>query len=219
VKSGFDLVLASASPRRRHILELLGIPFRVEAPAHEEPSSLDVNSNPVVLAMDLALAKARAVARHLSSGLVLGADTIVIDGVDVLGKPASEEEAISMLGRLKEKTHSVVTGVALIDVSTGAEAVRNKTTQVIMRAYNDKEIAAYVRSGDPFDKAGAYAIQHEEFDPVASIDGCYFNVVGLPACTVMAMMQTQGTLQPHVGDIPCRSSDCPLRWKQPVCDL
>jgi MAF protein len=145
--------------------------------------------SPRALATRLAARKACALDAAPDGAWVLGADTVVdMDGVS-LGKPRSREEARALLARLRGRPHAVHTGVALHDPRTGSARVRSVTTRVHMRRYTDAEIEAYVASGDPMDKAGAYAIQHPGFAPVAHLDRCYANVVGLPLCAVRALLQ------------------------------
>lgn len=178
------LVLASTSPRRRELLAALGVPFTVRAAAVPEELPVDVPAP--VLAEELALAKARAVARDEPAAVVLAADTIVVLDGRSLGKPAHADEARQMLRALRGRAHTVVTGVAV--VAPGREHTAHATTSVVMRCYSDAEIETYIASGDPFDKAGAYAIQHREFRPAARIEGCYCNVVGLPLWTVRRLL-------------------------------
>lgn len=137
-------------------------------------------------------ARARRVAEMKASaalvdrqGVAIGADTIVVLDGQALGKPGDADEARSMLERLRGRRHEVVTGVAVVNSETGSRYVTTVTTTVWMRDYGDDEIAAYVAQGEPFDKAGSYAIQSESFRPVARIQGCYLNVVGLPACELI----------------------------------
>ncbi|MCB0216048.1 MAG: septum formation protein Maf [Chloroflexi bacterium] len=174
-------VLASASPRRRALLaSLLDAPFQVRvADIDESPLS---GERPEPHVRRLALAKARAVAAGLHAPLqVLGADTVVAFEGRILGKPASPADAVETLRRLRGRRHEVITGLALVDAPAGAILrVAAATTGVWMRAYTDAEIEAYVASGDPMDKAGAYAIQHTGFRPVARLEGSETNVIGLP---------------------------------------
>jgi len=114
--------------------------------------------------------------------IVIAADTAVIDGEQILGKPGSQRQAIEMLENLRNRTHQVLSGIAVRDTKIDEIFTDLCTTQVEMRNYGEKEIEDYVASGDPMDKAGAYAIQHLGFNPVAQITGCYANVVGLPLC-------------------------------------
>jgi MAF protein len=182
------LVLASASPRRRELLLTLGLDFESAASSADEV--IDLSDPPATVAKRLALAKAQAVAVSHSDKAVIGADTIVVLDDMILGKPRDEAEAADMLRRLRGRWHEVITAVAVI--SGGHSIVEHVSTKVKMRAYTDDEIAAYVASGDPMDKAGAYAVQHPVFAPVESIDGCYLNVVGLPLCLLARMLRDAG---------------------------
>jgi MAF protein len=151
------------------------------------------------MAERLALAKADDVAKHLSDGpapeattLVLGADTVVADGDVDLGKPNDDADAAAMLRRLRGRAHVVSTGVALVDLVTGVQSLGSESTVVHLREMRDEEIAQYVATGDPRDKAGGYAIQNQTFHPVARIDGCFSNVVGLPLCLVTRLLRERG---------------------------
>jgi MAF protein len=186
-------VLASASPRRRELLEGLGIRLRVEESGVDETPGQGGGS-PVDLACDLAARKARAVAGRVGHGLVLGADTLVVLEGRVLGKPLAEREALGMLTGLRGKTHQVITGVALVDASSGALRVAHVVSHVTMRHYADAEAEAFVASGGAWDKAGAYAVQDPVFQPAASVHGCYANVMGLPLCTVSRLMAEAGVV-------------------------
>jgi septum formation protein len=172
------IILASASPRRAEILKKIGLDFVVR------PSDVDENNAatlpPAEYAVDLAKRKARAVAAHIATGLVIGADTIVVLGNEILGKPASELEAGEMLRRLSGKTHRVFTGFALIDQPSNRETASLEMTEVTFRALEEAEIAAYVRSGEAMDKAGAYGIQDASAVFAERINGCFYNVVGFP---------------------------------------
>jgi septum formation protein len=179
-----QFVLASASPRRRELLASLGVPFTVRAADVPEPLVADVP--PAAQAEALALAKARAVAAD-GAAVVLGADTIVVLDDRPLGKPADAREARAMLRGLRARPHEVVTGLAVV-APDGTVRTAHAATQVHMRAYDDDEIEAYIASGDPFDKAGAYAIQHPDFRPVARVEGCYCNVIGLPLWTARRLL-------------------------------
>ncbi len=189
-----QLVLASASPRRREILAALGVPFLVyasdlaEAPLPAEGAA--------TAARRLALAKALAVTGEVRERYIVGADTLVVYQGALLGKPADATEATAMLRRLRAARHEVVSGVAVVDRATGRQAVGELTTAVWMRDYGEDEIAAYVASGEPFDKAGAYAIQDPIFRPVARWQGCYLNVVGLPLCLLLYLLWEVGLAIP-----------------------
>lgn len=172
------IILASASPRRAEILKKIGLDFTVR------PSDVDENNAatlpPAEYAVDLAKRKARAVAVKVSTGLVIGADTIVVLGNEILGKPSSEAEAGEMLRRLSGKTHRVFTGFALCDRPSNRETAGLEITEVTFRALEKAEIAAYVSSGEAMDKAGAYGIQDASAVFAERINGCFYNVVGFP---------------------------------------
>lgn len=173
------LVLASASPRRRAILERLGYPFAVD------PADVDETPPPGMparwIAEVLATRKLRAVARRVESGVVIAADTIVVVNGELLGKPADAADAARMLERLSGSTHEVITGVALGAVPSGHERIASATTIVTMRRLERSEIDAYVASGEPFGKAGGYAIQETADRFVVRLDGGFDNVVGFPS--------------------------------------
>jgi septum formation protein len=194
------LILASSSPRRYELLKSAGLPFEVARPDIDEAAHPGEPAGNYV--MRLSLEKAWAIGNSAPDGvLILSADTTVVDGTQILGKPESTEEAVSMLRQLRSRTHLVHTGVTVLDTETGQSTTRLTTTRVQMRPYTDEEIAAYVASGDPIGKAGSYAIQNPAFRPVNRLDGCYTNVVGLPMCTVLAMLTSYG-LQASPS-IPC----------------
>ena len=186
-------VLASASPRRRELLSTLGIPFSVEPSGADE--TLAARLPPEEAACDLASRKAAAVAVRTELP-VLAADTLVVaaDG-RILGKPASASEAETMLRQLSGTTHRVVTGVALVPRRRAAGTrTRAATTLVTMRALTDGEIRAYAASGEPFGKAGGYAIQEEAEEFVVRLEGSRTNVVGLPLEVVTPLLREEGLL-------------------------
>jgi MAF protein len=206
-----QLILASRSPRRRQLLAHLGLPFRVVIPEVEDAAP-PAMAKPEQLAEALALAKAEAVAGAEREGLVIAADTIVVDGETILGKPADDSEAEATLRRLRGKTHRVITGLAVVDASSGQPVASHVVTAVRMRPYTDAEIAAYVGRREPLDKAGAYAIQDEQFHPVASYEGCYCNVVGLPLRTLVVLLRRAGldiTLD-TLEKLPDQCAACPI---------
>jgi MAF protein len=182
------LVLASNSPRRRQLLSLADWSFVVSVANVDE--RVRENESPADYVLRLAETKARAAASHEDARFHLAADTTVVDGSDILGKPGDNDEAFAMLRRLRGHTHQVYTGVALLRVSDGLILKELSVTDVPMRDYSDEEIRAYIQTGDPLDKAGAYAIQHPQFQPVAHMEGCYASVMGLPMCHVVRMMRT-----------------------------
>jgi MAF protein len=187
------LLLASNSPRRRELLALGGWEFSVR-PAEVDESPLPGEA-PDRYVLRLAESKALACARNDSpAALILAADTTVsIDG-DLLGKPADDQEAVGMLLRLRGRSHQVYTGIALLRPSDGKLERELCASEVPMRNYSDAEIEAYVASGDPLDKAGAYAIQHAGFHPVENFQGCFASVMGLPLCHLQRGLNGYGLL-------------------------
>ena len=191
------LILASASPRRRDLLEQIGLTFSVETADIDETPYL--TEDPVEYVRRLAEHKAAAVfARQTARDrlVVLGADTTVVcggqdgahSGEQFLGKPVDEADAARMLRLLSGRTHWVVTGVALI-AAGAAPRIEAEITEVDFRALNEEEIAAYLRTGEAMGKAGGYAIQGRAARFIPRIRGCYFNVVGLPLARVSAMLE------------------------------
>jgi septum formation protein len=192
------LVLASASPRRQELLRSAGIPFTVRA-ANVPEQRLPAEP-PAEYAERLARDKARAVwkgAQNRSNLFVLGADTIVVVDNHVLEKPASEAEAVRMLRQLSGKVHCVITSVCLIGPRRNGkfEDVRSEITRVCFQKVSDAEIRDYVATGEPMDKAGAYAIQGFAARWIPRIEGCYFNVVGLPISLVYRMLEEHSVLK------------------------
>lgn len=187
------LILASNSPRRRQIISWGGWAFDVLAMDVDE--SRLPGEHPADTVLRLAQSKAQAAARHARpDDLVIGSDTIVVDGEIILGKPSGAEEARAMLTRLRGREHQVYTALAVI--SPAAERVETELciTRVPMRAYSDAEMDAYIASGDPLDKAGAYAIQHAGFHPVEKLHGCFASVMGLPLCHLTRALGKFGVL-------------------------
>ena len=181
------LVLASNSPRRKDLIALGGWPFEIIVADVDE--STRANESPRDYVLRLAEEKARTSSlRADASQVVLAADTTVVDGNAILGKPADPSEAKRMLRQLRGRVHQVFTGIAVLRVSDGHLLRDICVTDVPMRDYSDAEIEAYVATGDPLDKAGAYAIQHADFNPVASMAGCYASVMGLPLCHVTRLL-------------------------------
>jgi MAF protein len=197
----FRLRLASASPRRLLLLPLLGLPVDVE-PTNTDERPLAGESGRQIAAR-LALAKARCVASERANEVTIGSDTVVVLDASQLGKPVDANEARSMLRALRARTHTVITAIALVTARTTLQGIVE--TPVTMRDYSDAEIEAYIESGRPADKAGAYAIQDLDFSPVASHSGCYLNVVGLPLCEVQRGLRSLGLpfLEESL-DPPCR---------------
>ena len=187
------LLLASASPRRRQILQLLGLPSRVCIPPVDEDA---VQERFPGLAEELApwLAKHKAAEAlklpEAADRLVITADTTVLLNGEILGKPRDKEHARQLLLTLRGRWHHVITGIAVSRRIDGQHMIQATSciTPVLMRNYSATEIDAYIASGDPMDKAGAYGIQHPNFQPTRYIDGCYLNVVGLPLCVLVDML-------------------------------
>jgi septum formation protein len=201
------VVLASGSPRRGQLLHLLGVAFMVDVSAIDE--DLERPGDPEERARELALAKAQEVARRHPRAVVLAADTLISFRGRLLGKPRDVDEARDMLHALRGHWHRVVTGVAVLDGATGQSHVSAETTRVLMRGYTDDETAAYVASGDPMDKAAAYAIQNGDFHPVEKIDVCYTNVMGLPLCTASELLVRAGVQVAQAG-ADRRTGNCSL---------
>ena len=176
-----NIVLASASPRRAELLRQIGLEFRVLPSQINEP---DIKNHPIEAVKHIAYQKAEVVADQLESGLVIGADTTVVANQAIIGKPASYQQAVDSLQKLSGCRHQVMTGVALIDVSQKTEMVWSETTSVFFRQLHNEEIEAYVANGEANDNAGAYGIQGEAATFVNRIEGCYFNVVGLPLASL-----------------------------------
>ena len=191
------LILASASPRRAALLSQIGLTFDIHpSDAVEPPYSVYANKSASAVTQELALLKASSITKHYDNGLIVGADTLVsLDG-KLLGKPTDDEDALAMLTSLSGTFHEVVTGVALIDASTGRKSVWSETTQVYFRELHSTEIAAYIASGETSDKAGAYGIQGRGAAFVKRIEGCYFNVVGLP---LASLVEHLSNFQSHGG--------------------
>lgn len=190
--AGIRFILASQSPRRRRLLGLLNYPFDVLIADVDE--DLHLACPPAEYVLRTARQKAEAVARDLpvsspSRRIIIAADTTVALEGEILGKPAGAAEAWSMLLKLRDRDHDVHTAVVVSDVAGGRELTSVHTSVVTMRAYADGEIAAYIATGDPFDKAGAYAVQHPVFRPVARLSGCFLGVMGLSLCDLIPLLR------------------------------
>lgn len=185
------VVLASSSPRRKELLSWMGMDFSTtSADIDETPLP---GENPVDYALRLAQEKAHACIRYAPFGaVVLAADTTVADGDEIIGKPLDVDDARRMLQRLRGRTHLVHTAFVTSVPSKGNSVFELCSTQVKMRRFTDKEIEDYLATGDPLDKAGAYAIQHQGFNPVEKISGCFANVMGLPLCHFERVLRRMG---------------------------
>ncbi|WP_239615201.1 Maf family protein [Cohnella mopanensis] len=186
------LVLASASPRRQELISLLGLPVRI-LPSEVSEETPDQWS-PVEIVEGLALRKALAVKEKLTdssdeSSIIVGSDTIVVLNGKVMGKPTNEQDAGHMLEQLSGQTHEVFTGVSCIRVSDEKAVTSHRVTKVTMRKLSTDQIARYVATGEPMDKAGAYGIQEIGSLLIESIEGDYFNVVGLPVSLLAVLLE------------------------------
>jgi septum formation protein len=187
------LLLASASPRRRQLLSLLGLPYEVTtSPVDEDALQAHYRGPNEKLAQWLAEQKALGIhtLSETAGRLVITADTTVLLDDSVLGKPRDVAHARELLLSLRNRWHHVITGVTVSQTIEDTLQVRSAscTTPVLMRAYSEAEIMAYIATGDPLDKAGSYGIQHPSFQPTARIGGCYLNVVGLPLCALVNLL-------------------------------
>lgn len=190
------VILASASPRRHALMSALRVAFDVRTADIDETALL--GERPVAYATRLAREKAMAVAEGIATTLgdsparIIGADTIVVLGDTILGKPASPAEARDFLVRLRGREHRVITAVAVVDARSRRVAQGWCATAVWLRDFGDDEMEAYIATGDPLDKAGAYAIQHPDFRPVARMQGSEANVIGLPLSLVRGLLERVG---------------------------
>jgi len=176
------IILASASPRRKELLTLTGLKFEVDPADYAEDMNLELS--PHELARFLSLEKAKSVAGKYGDAIIIAADTFVVMGGKILGKPHAQDEAKRMLGLLEGRTHSVITGFTILDAGMGKKLSRSVETRVTFRKLTEKEIDTYVKTKEPLDKAGAYAIQGLGSVLIKGIEGDYFNVIGLPLCAL-----------------------------------
>lgn len=207
------LILASRSPRRRALMKLLGLPFEVHAADIDERNGR--GEHPAALVARLSRGKALAVAACTVERTVIGADTIVTLDEELLAKPADPVEAAAMLRRLRDRAHQVYSGVTVCppDGRTPLTGVVEST--VWMRDYAADEIATYVASGSPLDKAGAYGIQDACFHPVARLQGCYASVMGLPLCELARLLRQ--VLPPGDVALPDVPALCSAATGVPCC--
>jgi septum formation protein len=182
------IILASASPRRAEILKKIDLAFTIRPSAVDENVALALP--PAEHAVEVAKRKAQAVAEKIAEGMVIGADTIVVLGGKILGKPVSESEAGDMLRLLSGKTHCVFTGFAIIDRPSNRAVAGVEKTEVTFRELDEAEIIAYVRSGEAMDKAGAYGIQDASAVFAERLNGCFYNVVGFPLTRFYVALRT-----------------------------
>ena len=192
ISKDYRLILASESPRRKSLLRQVNLPFHA-APSHVAEDQ--VKGKPSVKASWLAEKKARAVHPEFNNSWILGADTIVVVGEEILGKPHDHHDAESMLYLLRGKEHEVITGFCLLNPEGDVAQTEAITTLVKMKWSAADEIKAYIATGEPFGKAGGYAIQGIGVFMVESISGSYTNVVGLPLCAVIKSLLAAGALR------------------------
>jgi len=189
-----QIVLASSSPRRKELVASLDLSLPVYILSTDTDETIEAGWSPSQVVEQLSLRKAKAAIpllqqnQEVLTSLIIGADTIVVLDGDVLGKPVDDEEAKAMLRRLQGRAHEVYSGVACIHSSTGEALVAHRKTKVIMKPLSEEQIARYVATGEPRDKAGSYGIQGLGATIVEQIDGCYFNVVGLPLSLLSDML-------------------------------
>jgi septum formation protein len=184
------IILASASPRRKEILEKTGLKFKVYESDYEE--NMDIGLKPHELAICHSTGKAKAVARKYNNALIISADTIVVLKNRIFGKPRSNKEAAEMLKSLSGRAHTVITGYTIMDAETGKKLSRTVESKVFFKRLNEDEIDAYIKSGEPIDKAGAYGVQGLGAVIVKGIEGDFFNVMGLPLNSVAESLKTFG---------------------------
>lgn len=189
------IILASQSPRRRHLLSQIGLEFAVQPSAFDE-DSISLDTQPDEYVQRLALGKASDIASRLKEKhLVIGADTTVVLQNSIINKPIDKNDAIAMLKKLSGNTHTVFTGIALVSAPEGIRISSVQKTDVTFRNLQEDEIVSYVESGSPMDKAGAYGIQ-DDFGAVfvENISGCYYNIVGLPLEMLYRKLRALSTL-------------------------
>jgi septum formation protein len=190
-----NIYLASTSPRRRDLLRRLGLRFQVMTPvASEEPDALGLKAGSAPARYTVACAKAKAlsVAERTGTGFVIGVDTVVVCGMQILGKPRSKAEARKMLNMLSGRTHSVVSGVAIVRMPGRKVLSASETTEVSFRQLGEDEIEQYIAGPEPYDKAGAYGIQEQAGIFVSRVSGCLLNVVGLPVPLLLGLLSKAG---------------------------
>ncbi|KEQ22592.1 Maf family protein [Paenibacillus tyrfis] len=183
------LVLASSSPRRQELIQMLGLPFEIVTNDVDETVSNDLSPKQIVEELSLRKAKASTARITDSHLIVIGSDTIVVYSEEVLGKPKDQEDAFRMLKLIEGKTHQVYTGITCIDVGESRVITRSRVTDVRMKALSDEQIRAYIATGEPMDKAGAYAVQGIGSTIVESINGDHFNVVGMSLSLLSEMLE------------------------------
>ena len=194
-----EIILASTSPRRSGLLRQVGVPFEVKPPDVDE-SQYSFDGDPAGTAERLALAKARSAADQPDvrgrDCLVLGADTVVLFEGQILGKPEDAEDACAMLRKLTGRSHRVLTGFALLDAGTNRSVTGHEWTTVCMRDCTDEEIRVYVDTGEPLDKAGSYGAHALGASLITRVEGCFYNVIGLPLARLLVTLKDFGGSAP-----------------------
>lgn len=211
-----EFILASKSPRRKILLRNLIDPFLVVNSDIEELVIPGEKPDEFVirLAREKALkGGAGVLPNSIDNVFVIGADTIVVDGTEILGKPLDQMDAARILEQLRGNTHQVLSGIALYDLTSGDIQTRLVCTDVKMREYTEDEIEEYIASGDPLDKAGAYGIQNRDFNPAPEFSGCFANVMGLPLCHLAVLMKDMGINLDHQVAERCQDS---IKYQCPV---
>lgn len=211
-----QLLLASTSPRRRQIIQLLGLEYTTAAASDNEEALESNYRGPLEeLAQWLAKHKAATALRlpEAIDRIVIAADTTVLLDETILGKPRDKAHARELLQMLRGRWHHVITGIAVSGFIDGKRRMLSESciTPVLMRPYRHAEITAYIASGDPMDKAGAYGIQHPTFQPTEQIDGCYFNVMGLPLCVLVDLLAEFGVFPARSGP---NAEQGPCPWSE-----
>ncbi|OGI83132.1 septum formation protein Maf [Candidatus Nomurabacteria bacterium RIFCSPLOWO2_01_FULL_33_17] len=181
------VILASTSPRRKELFEKTGIPFEIVASSYEEDMTLDMS--PKDLAMFLSKGKAESVANDNPDAIVIGADTFIAFEDKVLGKPHTKERAKEMLSILSGKQHFIITGFTIIEKSSGKLISKAVESKILLKNLTEKEIEDYIATGEPLDKAGAYAVQGLGANLIEKIEGDYSNILGLPVDEVLEALK------------------------------
>lgn len=185
-----EVILASASPRRRDILNMMGLPFRVEVSGAEE--TMEESMTPELFVEQISLRKAAEVAKkQKQNALVIAADTVVVLDDTIVTKPKDEADAVQILTRLSGRAHRVLTGLSVMRLSDGKAVSVCEETKVHFRALSEEEIFSYVQTGEPMDKAGAYGLQGRACVFAERIEGDFFNVIGLPACRLAKILKEE----------------------------
>jgi len=185
-----SIILASASPRRKELLEKIGFKFKIAVSKYKE--SIDPNLSPHELAQRLSLEKAKIVAKKYKNSIIIGADTFVVLDDQIIGKPKDEKDARETLRLLSNRVHSIITGFTIIDSNTGKIVSKSVETKVFMRKIKDHEISSYVNTKEPLGKAGSYAIQEKGSMFIEKIEGDFFNAVGLPIFALVKELKNFG---------------------------